>query len=571
LVAHLRQSEERYRTLVAHLPNITVSLFDRDMRYILVEGAAVTQHGYDKAHIEGQTLQEVLQPELQEVIPFYEAALAGHARMLERVHDGRTFATQFVPVKAEDGFVVAGMAVSEDITERKQTEAALRSQKLLFENLVAVARATSAHPTLMDTLQDALDIATRLTGADHGSLFVCDATGAVTNSILARGDTPPEQRSEIVRKVFDKGLAGWVARERQPVIVDDAALDDRWVPLPNVVYQVRSALLVPIINGAALVGIITLHHGVPGHFTNEHLLFMQGAAEQLALAVQNAQLYDEQSRLSQQLYQAKEVAESANRAKTEFVSFASHELKNPMTAIRGYADVLATGDVGPVNETQTAFLTVIRSNVDLMTTLVSDLADITRIEAGQLRLEWLQIALNEVIGKVIRSFQGQIESKGQTLRLQMPAELPLVRGDRTRLTQILSNLVSNACKYTPQGGQIAICAEHAPNRWDAAGHPEVIHVMVQDSGIGISPEDQRDIFQKFFRTADERVRETSGTGLGLNITKYLVEMQGGTIWFESALGQGTTFHFTIPVAAAALSAEVAHHANLPATDLAREA
>jgi len=457
-----------------------------------------------------------------------------------------------------------------DITERKQTEDALRGQKLLFENLVAVARATSAHPTLMDTLKDALDIATRLTGANHGSLFVCDGAGAVTNSILARGDTPPEERHEIVREVFDKGLAGWVARERQPVIVDDTALDDRWVPLPNVSYQVRSALLVPIVNGATLVGIITLHHGAPGHFTGEHLLFMQGAAEQLALAVQNAQLYDEQSRLSQQLYQAKEAAERANQAKTEFVSFASHELKNPMTAIRGYADVLVTGDIGPVNEIQTAFLGIIRSNVDLMTALVSDLADVTRIEAGQLRLEWMNFPIGDVIEKVVRSFQSQIEGKAQTLRLRVAPTLPMVRGDRTRLTQIFSNLVSNACKYTPQGGQITICAEHTPNCWDAAGPPEVVHVTVQDSGIGISPDDQRDIFQKFFRAADERVRETSGTGLGLNITKYLVEMQGGTIWFDSALGQGTTFHFTIPVAATALAAEPRPSASLPAADQARE-
>jgi signal transduction histidine kinase len=120
--------------------------------------------------------------------------------------------------------------------------------------------------------------------------------------------------------------------------------------------------------------------------------------------------------------------------------------------------------------------------------------------------------------------------------------------DRDRLIQILVNLVSNAHKYTPQGRKILVSAEHVPNRWDAKGAPQVIHIAVQDNGIGMTPEDQRKIFQQFFRSDDPKVREVSGTGLGLNITKNLIELQGGRIWFESEYQHGTTFHFTVPVA-----------------------
>ena len=116
------------------------------------------------------------------------------------------------------------------------------------------------------------------------------------------------------------------------------------------------------------------------------------------------------------------------------------------------------------------------------------------------------------------------------------------------MVQVLVNLVSNAHKYTPEGGHILVAAERSPNRWDPQGVAEVVHIWVQDDGIGISQEDQKKIFQKFFRSDDARAREAPGTGLGLNITKSLVEMQGGRIWFESEYRKGTTFHFTVPVA-----------------------
>ncbi|MEI7848245.1 MAG: ATP-binding protein, partial [Chloroflexota bacterium] len=119
--------------------------------------------------------------------------------------------------------------------------------------------------------------------------------------------------------------------------------------------------------------------------------------------------------------------------------------------------------------------------------------------------------------------------------------------DRTRLEQILINLISNANKYTQEAGTISIIAEKAPNQWDPQGAPEVVHIQVKDNGFGMTPEDQKKIFMKFFRSEDDQARKSPGTGLGLNITKSLTEMQGGKIWFESEFRKGTTFHFTIPV------------------------
>ena len=178
-------------------------------------------------------------------------------------HNGamaRSFDLRLSPLTDRVGREVGNVAVLHDITERKRMEAALLAQKQLFENLVAVARATTAHPTLAATLQDALDVAARLTGADQGSLFLCDPAGVVTHSILARGETVPEQRQALVRTVLDKGLAGWVIQHRQGALIDDIASDSRWFPLPNPPYTVCSALAVPILSGSTALGVLISAH-----------------------------------------------------------------------------------------------------------------------------------------------------------------------------------------------------------------------------------------------------------------------------------------------------------------------
>jgi signal transduction histidine kinase len=164
-----------------------------------------------------------------------------------------------------------------------------------------------------------------------------------------------------------------------------------------------------------------------------------------------------------------------------------------------------------------------------------------------MRLEFSAVPISEIVEEVVRSTQAQIEGKKQTLLSVIPDTLPQVWGDRTRLIQILTNLVSNAHKYTAENGQIKILAVERENVWDSEGVGQVVLVSVEDNGIGINPEEQKKIFQKFFRSEDQKAREAPGTGLGLNITKNLVDMQGGQIWFESEYRRGTIFYFTVPV------------------------
>ncbi len=296
----------------------------------------------------------------------------------------------------------------------------------------------------------------------------------------------------------------------------------------------RSRIVVPIRRETTSMGLVLMESLAEETYSQEVLNFLMRLSDHAAIAISNAQLYN--------------AVQKANVAKSEFVSFVSHELKNPMTSIKGYTELLAAGAVGPVTDAQANFLATIKSNVERMSTLVSDLADVSRIEAGRLRLDFKAFTLQDAVEEVARSLRRQVEDKKQQLEIQLEAGLPNIWADRMRVVQIITNLVSNAYKYTPAGGRILIAAESSDNHWDSEGARKVVHLWVQDNGIGINEEDQAKIFQKFFRSEDPKTREVTGTGLGLNITRSLVEMQGGRIWFESEYRKGTTFHFTVPIA-----------------------
>jgi CheY-like chemotaxis protein/two-component sensor histidine kinase len=229
----------------------------------------------------------------------------------------------------------------------------------------------------------------------------------------------------------------------------------------------------------------------------------------------------------------------AERAKTEFVSTVSHELRTPMTAVKGYVDLLLMGATGDLNSQQQHFLDIIKINTDRLTSLVNDLLDISRIETGKIDLERESLDMVSIIEQAVLTIRPRAEEKGLRVHAVVPPELPQVFGDSDRVVQIITNLVGNAYKYTPTGGVVSV---HAYVR------DEMVHVAVADTGIGISSEDQRKIFDRFFRVDDPLVHEESGTGLGLSIAVSLVEMHGGEMTVESEAGEGSIFTFTLPLA-----------------------
>jgi signal transduction histidine kinase len=266
---------------------------------------------------------------------------------------------------------------------------------------------------------------------------------------------------------------------------------------------------------------------------------LAGAFDQMAESLERAHerrlLEEELRRKNYQLEQQNLAIQEANRLKTEFVSMVSHELRTPLTSIQGYAELLLEDE--QIAEEQRESLTLVKKNSDRLLGLINDLLDLSRIEAGRVDLQRTSLDLARLILEVAGSLRPLIEAKRQRLRLELGDALPAVWADADRVTQILTNLISNAHKYTLVEGSITVAAQRDDG---------FVRVDVSDTGIGLSPEDQAQLFTKFFRAHDRSPRAGSGTGLGLVITRLLVELHGGRITVSSAPGEGSTFSFSLP-------------------------
>jgi signal transduction histidine kinase len=270
-------------------------------------------------------------------------------------------------------------------------------------------------------------------------------------------------------------------------------------------------------------------------YTPDELRFLAALVDLTTVAIENARLHER--------------VREADRAKSEFIDFVAHELKQPMTAILGYARMLTMGIGGPLNDPQTQFVEVINKNVDRMGKLVNDLLEISRLEAGRTHLKLTPVHLGEVVNETVVNTRTEIEARHHSLEIDTPGELPLVLGDRERLVQILTNLVSNAYKYTPNGGTIRIAVGPACNGEDTFDVPPGhLCIQVSDTGIGIAAQDLIKLEKKFFRADDDLVQAQPGTGLGVSITRNLVTLHGGKFFVESEPGAGSTFGFTVPIA-----------------------
>jgi signal transduction histidine kinase len=227
--------------------------------------------------------------------------------------------------------------------------------------------------------------------------------------------------------------------------------------------------------------------------------------------------------------------------KAAFVSTVAHELRIPMTAIMGYADLLKQGMMGELNDNQLNFLGVIRENVGRMSRLIADLSDIYKVESGRLVIETLAMPLKTAVIEGVEETSSLLEDRKQSIETELPENLPMVSADPKRAAQMVHYLVENAALYSPEGSLVKLRAEHSDG---------LVRLEVIDSGIGIQPEDQPYIFTQFFRSEVEEVREHKGWGLSLCTVRSLAGLMGGDAGFESQHGKGSTFWVTFPVAGA---------------------
>jgi signal transduction histidine kinase len=382
---------------------------------------------------------------------------------------------------------------------------------------------------LNQVLSLSLNWAIALTNAAGGSIglfeeLVSDDVAApklVNNQILRlmvfRGE---EEHSEARLVSMEHPIVRQILKESRSILTRNVSELESVDGTPASVQ-----LAVPIQQDGVITGLITLETQQNIEINREDIAFVEQLSDRAAVAIKNAKLY--------------EAIQDANKAKSDFISLVAHELRIPMTSIKGYTDLMNAGLAGPLSEQQKQFLEVIGRNLTRMTSLISDLSDINHIESGRMKFDLTAFDLREVVADVSDSLRERIGNRQQTLRVEIEDDLPLVYADSTRINQVITNLMSNAHKYTPEGGELVL------RSWP---NGRFAFVSMQDNGYGISEENQEKLFSQFFRAEDKEVREQPGWGLGLSIVRRMVEAQEGEISFESKLGEGSTFTFSIPLA-----------------------
>ncbi len=367
-----------------------------------------------------------------------------------------------------------------------------------------------------------LNWAIALTNADGGSIGLFEAVDEESDEQILRLMVNRGVQEPNVARVVESNhpVLKQVLTEKKSVVIRHVAETESIDGTPATVQ-----LAVPIQQDGVIAGLITLESRHVDDMSREDTAFVERLADRAAVAINNSRLYQQ--------------IQFANNAKSEFVSLVTHELRLPMTSIKGYTDLINSGMAGPVNDQQRQFLEVIRRNLERMSALISDLSDINRIESGRMSFDIQDFDLNRVVEDVVDNYRKQIVSRNQKIAVEIPEDLPPVHADPNRINQVVTNLVSNAHKYTPDGGDIIVRAMF---------DDDFAKVAVIDTGYGISEEDQKKLFTQFFRSDNADVRAQNGWGLGLSIVRKMVEAQGGEIGFDSKLGQGSVFTFTVPLA-----------------------
>ncbi len=301
----------------------------------------------------------------------------------------------------------------------------------------------------------------------------------------------------------------------------------------------KSYMGVPLIAREKIIGAITFSSVQPHrHYTDEDVVFAQELARRIALALDNAHLYQEAQTEIEERKQVEAQLRQSEERKDAFIRMASHELKTPVTSLKGFTNVLQRRLSKQDDEQALAYLSKIDRQVNKLTKLINDLLDVSKIQTGKLSYQEEAVDLIALVQEIVENIQGTTSTHTLEMKTTLPTGGLIVTGDRDRLGQVLINLLTNAIKYSPNAHNVFICVEAVDGN---------ALVSVQDLGIGIGSEHQNKIFEQFYQINDPEEKTYPGLGIGLYISNEIVRRHGGRMWVESSKGNGSTFYFTIPI------------------------
>jgi len=434
-------------------------------------------------------------------------------------------------------FAEQAVIAVENVRLFKELEARTGELSRSVEQLTALGEVSQAVSSTLDVetvLDTIVSRANQLAGADACGIYEYDDDAQMFHVRAAHNfDAAFAARLRAMPLHKGEGVAGRATEAHEPIQIADIAAPGAYESRVRdllIGAGYRAVLSVPLLREEQIIGSLSLVRRVPGDYSPEVIEVLKTFATQSALAIQNARLFLEIADKSRQL-------EAASRHKSEFLANMSHELRTPLNAIIGFSEVLNERMFGELNEKQQEYLKDIHASGQHLLSLINDILDLSKIEAGRMELELTDFDLPMAIDNAMTLVRERASRRGVTLKLTVGVRVGSIRGDERKMKQVLLNLLSNAIKFTPERGRVEV---------SAVQDDEAIEVSVSDTGVGIAPEDFEAVFEEF-RQVGASAAKQEGTGLGLALSRKFIELHGGKIWVKSQLGSGSTFTFTLPL------------------------
>ncbi len=548
----LLAAEEKYRLIFENSPLGIFHFDDKGTithcndRFLKIVGTTKDKLiGFNMVtSIEDEKMMEAVRSVLSRQLGHYEgeyrSVISGKATPIK---------ADYSPNISPDGKLLGGIGIFEDITERKKAEEALKLDESRLQALLELSQMTDT--SLKEIADLTQEEAVRLTQSKLGYLAFMNEEETVfsmyswSKSSWSKGVMEECKLADmkIDYPVVSIGLWGEAIRQRKPIITNDYAAPNPWKKgYPENHVKITRHMNIPVFDGdriVAVAGVGNKETDYDESDVRQLTLLMAGMWRQVQRkrAEDSLKKYaDDLSKANEELSKANEELKSLDRMKDEFLSNVSHEFKTPLTSIRGYGQLVLDGTLGDINDQQKKAMDTVIRNSDRLRRLVDSLLYLSRAQVGRMRYYFEKLQLAELINNCVHDQLLQAKNKGISLQTYIE-DVPPVRGDKDKLTDVLTNLIDNALKFTSEHGRVTVSARKTS---------EGVHIEVKDTGIGIPADHIPHLFQRFYQVDSSASRRYGGTGLGLYISRTIVEAHGGKIWVESEEGKGTTVHVELP-------------------------